>query len=100
MAKKQIVSNKTAESAPVSPLIVDNVDALKARMAEVRAAQQEFATFTQEQVDKIFQAAAIAANQMRIPLAKMAVKFADGQKNFAFPNAFTDKNGKQRKQGT
>ena len=54
MAKKQIVSNKTAESAPVSPLIVDNVDALKARMAEVRAAQQEFATFTQEQVDKIF----------------------------------------------
>ena len=48
MAKKQIVSNKTAESAPVSPLIVDNVDALKARMAEVRAAQQEFATFTQE----------------------------------------------------
>ena len=35
MAKKQIVSNKTAESAPVSPLIVDNVDALKARMAEV-----------------------------------------------------------------
>ena len=62
MAKKQIVSNKTAESAPVSPLIVDNVDALKARMAEVRAAQQEFATFTQEQVDKIFQAAAIAAN--------------------------------------
>ena len=74
MAKKQIVSNKTAESAPVSPLIVDNVDALKARMAEVRAAQQEFATFTQEQVDKIFQAAAIAANQMRIPLAKMAVE--------------------------
>lgn len=50
MAKKQIVSNKTAESAPVSPLIVDNVDALKARMAEVRAAQQEFATFTQEQL--------------------------------------------------
>ena len=37
-------------------------------------AQQEFATFTQEQVDKIFQAAAIAANQMRIPLAKMAVE--------------------------
>ena len=34
MAKKQIVSNKTAESAPVSPLIVDNVDALKARMVK------------------------------------------------------------------
>ena len=74
MAKKQIVSNKTAESAPVSPLIVDNVDALKARMAEVRAAQQEFATFTQEQVDKIFKAAATAADKARIPLAKAAVE--------------------------
>ena len=74
MAKKQIVSSKKATSAVVSPLLVDSVDALKIRMAEVRAAQQEFATFTQEQVDKIFQAAAIAANQMRIPLAKMAVE--------------------------
>ena len=74
MAKKQIVSSKKATSAVVSPLLVDSVDALKIRMAEVRAAQQEFATYTQEQVDKIFQAAAIAANQMRIPLAKMAVE--------------------------
>ncbi|MGN0611874.1 MAG: bifunctional acetaldehyde-CoA/alcohol dehydrogenase [Ruminiclostridium sp.] len=74
MAKKQIVSSKKATSAVVSPLLVDSVDALKIRMAEVRAAQKEFATYTQEQVDKIFQAAAIAANQMRIPLAKMAVE--------------------------
>ena len=74
MAKKQIVSSKKATSAVVSPLLVDSVDALKIRMAEVRAAQKEFSTYTQEQVDKIFLAAAIAANQMRIPLAKMAVE--------------------------
>ena len=41
MAKKQIVSNKTAESAPVSQHIVDNVNALKTRKAEVRATQLE-----------------------------------------------------------
>lgn len=54
--------------------IVDHVDALIARMEEVRAAQREFASFTQEQVDKIFFAAAMAANKARIPLAKMAVE--------------------------
>lgn len=40
----------------------------------MRAAQREFATYTQEQVDKIFFAAAMAANKARIPLAKMAVE--------------------------
>ncbi len=54
--------------------IVDSVDALLACFARVRAAQQKFATYTQEQVDAIFRAAAIAANQARIPLAKMAVE--------------------------
>ena len=54
--------------------IVDHVDALIARMEEVRAAQRECASFTQEQVDKIFFAAAMAANKARIPLAKMAVE--------------------------
>ena len=58
----------------VSPQIVDSVEALQIRMNEIRNAQKEFATFTQEQVDKIFLAAATAANQKRIPLAKMAVK--------------------------
>ncbi|MBO8464127.1 MAG: bifunctional acetaldehyde-CoA/alcohol dehydrogenase [Firmicutes bacterium] len=58
----------------VSPEIVDSVEALKARMEELRQAQREFATFTQEQVDKIFHAAATAANKNRIPLAKMAVE--------------------------
>ena len=54
--------------------LVDNVDALIAKMNEIREAQKIFATYTQEQVDKIFKAAAIAANKQRIPLAKMAVE--------------------------
>ncbi len=54
--------------------IVDGVEALEAVIARVKAAQREFATYSQEQVDKIFKAAAIAANQARIPLAKMAVE--------------------------
>ena len=54
--------------------IVDNMDTLNARLAQVRDAQKIFASYTQEQVDAIFKAAAIAANQARIPLAKMAVE--------------------------
>ena len=54
--------------------VVDTVDSLKALLASVRKAQEEFATFPQEKVDAIFRAAAIAANQARIPLAKMAVE--------------------------
>ena len=54
--------------------LVDNVKALEKRLAEVRAAQKEFASYSQEQVDKIFKVAATAANQARIPLAKMAVE--------------------------
>ena len=54
--------------------IVDTVDALKTLLARVRKAQEEFAQFPQEKVDAIFRAAAIAANQARIPLAKMAVE--------------------------
>lgn len=54
--------------------IVDNMDTLNAKLAQVRDAQKIFASYTQEQVDAIFKAAAIAANQARIPLAKMAVE--------------------------
>ena len=54
--------------------IVDSVEALEAKLAQVREAQKKFSTYTQEQVDKIFKAAAIAANQARIPLAKQAVE--------------------------
>ena len=55
-------------------MIVDGVESLEAAIARVRAAQQKFSTYTQEQVDKIFLAAAMAANKMRIPLAKAAVE--------------------------
>ena len=54
--------------------MVDSVEALEAAIARVRAAQRVFAAYTQEQVDKIFLAAATAANQARIPLAKLAVE--------------------------
>ena len=54
--------------------LVDSVETLEAAIARVRAAQQVFAAYTQEQVDKIFLAAATAANQARVPLAKMAVE--------------------------
>ncbi|MBO5361257.1 MAG: bifunctional acetaldehyde-CoA/alcohol dehydrogenase [Clostridia bacterium] len=54
--------------------IIDGVEKLTEAIARVRNAQQVFATYTQEQVDKIFLAAASAANKARIPLAKMAVE--------------------------
>ncbi|MGN0793521.1 MAG: bifunctional acetaldehyde-CoA/alcohol dehydrogenase, partial [Aristaeellaceae bacterium] len=53
--------------------IVDSVESFEAALARVRAAQKKYATYTQEQVDAIFRAAALAANNARIPLAKMAV---------------------------
>ena len=70
MQKKEVKTQETA----VNTGLVDNVDALIAKMAQVREAQRIFSTYTQEQVDKIFLAAATAANQQRIPLAKMAVE--------------------------
>ena len=54
--------------------IVNDEESLEKLLAKVRAAQAKFATYTQEQVDKIFFAAALAANKMRIPLAKLAVE--------------------------
>lgn len=58
----------------VVPEIIDSVDGLNAKMNAMREAQKAFSTFTQEQVDKIFFAAASAADKMRLPLAKMAVE--------------------------
>lgn len=54
--------------------IVNSVEALHETMNSLRVAQRQFATYTQEQVDKIFCAAASAACKARIPLAKMAVE--------------------------
>ena len=54
--------------------ITETIEGLEERLKAVRAAQKKFSTYSQEQVDKIFRAAAIAANQARIPLAKQAVE--------------------------
>ena len=55
-------------------LLVDTAEALAEKMSAMRKAQEIFAGYSQEQVDKIFKAAATAADKMRIPLAKMAVE--------------------------
>ena len=57
-----------------TPAIVDNVEALEAKLKSMREAQAKFAEYTQEQVDKIFYEAAMAANKARIPLAKLAIE--------------------------
>ena len=54
--------------------VCDSVEKLELQLKRVREAQKIFSTFSQEQVDKIFFACAVAANKMRIPLAKLAVE--------------------------
>ena len=54
--------------------LTDSVESLETAIARVRKAQNEFSVFSQDKVDRIFLAAASAANKMRIPLAKMAVE--------------------------
>ena len=54
--------------------VVSDEESLGKMLERVKAAQEKFATYTQEQVDKIFYSASLAANKMRIPLAKMAVE--------------------------
>ena len=53
--------------------LVDSVEALEKKIGEVRRAQEKFSSYTQEQVDAIFKAAALAANKARLSLAKDAV---------------------------
>ena len=53
---------------------VNTAEWLEQKMAKMKEAQKIFATYTQEQVDKIFFEAAMAANKARIPLAKMAAE--------------------------
>ena len=54
--------------------IVDSIETFQSAFERVKKAQEKFSTYTQEKVDEIFKAAALAANQMRIPLAKLAVE--------------------------
>ena len=53
---------------------VTNMDELLERISQIREAQKIYSTYTQEQVDEIFRQAALAANNARIKLAKMAVE--------------------------
>ncbi|GHT64963.1 aldehyde-alcohol dehydrogenase [Endomicrobiia bacterium] len=68
------MKEKNTDSDIDSALTIDNTESLNALIERVKKAQEVYATFAQEQVDKIFKAAAVAANQARIPLAKMAVE--------------------------
>jgi len=70
----EYMEEKMAKKESTVPAIIDSVEALEAKMAAMRKAQEVFATYTQEQVDKIFKAAATAADKARIPLAKLAVE--------------------------
>ena len=70
--EEQNMANTEVQAAESG--LVQDLDSFNAKLAQVREAQKKFATYTQEQVDKIFKAAAIAANQARIPLAKQAVE--------------------------
>lgn len=54
--------------------VVDCVEKMEQRLSDIKEAQKKYASYTQEQVDAIFKAAAIAANKARIPLAKLAVE--------------------------
>ncbi|AEB07174.1 alcohol dehydrogenase AdhE; acetaldehyde dehydrogenase [Coriobacterium glomerans PW2] len=65
---------KKKPSATTAPELVDSVESLEAKLASMREAQGIFSTFSQDQVDKIFYEAAMAANKARIPLARLAVE--------------------------
>ena len=68
------LAEKEAKKSAKSTGLVDNVDALNDLLERVKKAQLEYSNFSQEDVDRIFKAAATAANKMRIPLARMAVE--------------------------
>lgn len=55
-------------------VVVNDIQTLEALIENVKSAQQQYAKFTQEQVDRIFKQAALAANAARIPLAKLAAE--------------------------
>ncbi len=65
---------KGKDTAATTQASINTIDDLNALIERVSKAQKILATYSQEQVDKIFEAMAIAANANRIPLAKMAVE--------------------------
>ena len=64
----------TDENMNTKTKTVDSVEALEEAIGSLRKAAEVFSSYTQEQVDKIFMAAAVAADKARIPLAKLAVE--------------------------
>ncbi len=74
MTTKSKKTVENLEKALNKPNLVDNAEQLELLIERVKKAQKLYATFTQEQVDKIFKAAATAADKARIPLARMAVE--------------------------
>ena len=62
------------KAEPKQYAVVNDIESLTRMIERVRAAQRKFENYTQEQVDKIFKAAAMAAASQRIPLSKLAVK--------------------------
>ena len=71
--KSKKTVEKLEETLNAESSLVDNAEQLELLIERVRKAQKLYATFSQEQVDKIFKAAATAADKARIPLARMAV---------------------------
>ncbi len=76
MAKKEDVNKDVQDKQDLEQLdhVKQEHQKLDAVIAQVKAAQKIYATFTQEQVDAVFRAAALAANEARIPLARLAVE--------------------------
>jgi acetaldehyde dehydrogenase/alcohol dehydrogenase len=72
--KSKKTVEKLEETLNTKASLVDNAEQLELLIERVRKAQKIYATFSQEQVDKIFKAAATAADKARIPLARMAVE--------------------------
>lgn len=74
MAKPKNTEEKKLQKAFNEDILVDSTEVLYLLVQRVKKAQEIYATFSQEKVDAIFKAASRAANQARIPLAKMAVE--------------------------
>jgi acetaldehyde dehydrogenase/alcohol dehydrogenase len=71
---KSVKAVKKPIAKAVKTTKVETVEQFEVLISKVKEAQKVFETYSQEQVDKIFQAAAAAANKARIPLARMAVE--------------------------
>ncbi len=74
MTTKSKKTVENLEKALNSSSVVDSAEKLEMLIERVKKAQKIYSTFTQEQVDAIFKAAATAADKARIPLARMAVE--------------------------